>query len=539
MSSTKSKTEEVEEPQKAKNHLGASHLEVVGNTEELLYVAEQVAEIRCSPWTKSMFRLYGCLLISYFCGCLNGYDGSLMGGLNAMDSYQDTFKTGTTGSQVGFIMAVYNIGSVAAIPFTGPINDYLGRRAGMFAGALLIIFGTCIQAPAHNIEMFIGGRFILGFGVSFCAVSAPTYVSEMAHPKFRGIQTGLYNCMWWLGSIVASWTIYGCARWNNPYAFRIPIWLQLCSSVIVGVGVWFIPESPRWLIAHGKTEEARAVLARYHGEGSDTHPIVVLQMVEMQRTIRQDASDKKWWDYKELISTHSARRRLVCVLGMACFGQLSGNSVTGYYLPVMIENAGITSQETQLLINGLNPVICFIAAIIGAQYVDKLGRRPILIGSIFACSICFAVITGTSKAAIEGDSQAAYGTIVFVFLFGAIFSFGWTPLQAMYIVETLTTTTRAKGTAVGNLASAASSVVIQYSSGPAFADIGYYFYLFFVFWDIFEGVFIYFFFPETKDRTLEEMDEIFEAKNPVKKSLEERNTETFLNTVGANHAEAA
>ena len=98
---------------------------------------------------------------------------------------------------------------------------------------------------------------------------------------------------------------------------------------------------------------------------------------------------------------------------------------------------------------------------------------------------------------------------IFVFIFGAIFSFGWTPLQTMYIVETLTTTTRAKGTAVANLASAASSVVIGYSSGPAFADIGYYFYLFFVFWDLFEGIFIYFFFAETKNRTLEEMDEIF------------------------------
>jgi MFS family permease len=232
-------------------------------------------------------------------------------------------------------------------------------------------------------------------------------------------------------------------------------------------------------------------------------------MVEMQHTIRRDASDKKWWDYKELISTHSARRRLVCVLGMACFGQLSGNSVTGYYLPVMLANAGITSEDTQLLINGLNQVICFIASILGAQFCDRIGRRPILLWSIGFCSICFAVITGTSKAAIEGNTTAAYGTIVFVFLFGAVFSFGWTPLQTMYIVETLTTTTRAKGTAIGNLASAASSVVIQYSSGPAFADISYYFYLFFVFWDIFEGVFIFFFFPETKDRTLEEMDEIF------------------------------
>lgn len=80
-----------------KSYADESHLEIVGDvtdsTDDLVQAAEQVAEARCSPWTKSMFRLYGCLLISYFCGCLNGYDGSLMGGLNAMQSYQDTFNT--------------------------------------------------------------------------------------------------------------------------------------------------------------------------------------------------------------------------------------------------------------------------------------------------------------------------------------------------------------------------------------------------------------------------------------------------------------
>lgn len=102
----------------------------------------------------------------------------------------------STGSQTGFIFAVYSIGSIAAIPFTGPINDLLGRRWGMFTGAMLIILGTCIQAPSTSIRMFIGGRFVLGFGVSFCSVSAPCYVSEMSHPRWRGTHTGLYNCMW-------------------------------------------------------------------------------------------------------------------------------------------------------------------------------------------------------------------------------------------------------------------------------------------------------------------------------------------------------
>lgn len=105
------------------------------------------------------------------------------------------------------------------------------------------------------------------------------------------------------------------------------------------------------------------------------------------------------------------------------------------------------------------------------------------------------------------------------------------PLQSMYIAETLTTATRAKGTAVGNLSSSIASTIIQYSSGPAFEDIQYYFYLVFVFWDLVEWTVMYFFFPETKQRTLEELAEVFEAPNPVKKSLEKRNAETVLNVL--------
>lgn len=222
------------------------------------------------------------------------------------------------------------------------------------------------------------------------------------------------------------------------------------------------------------------------------------------------------------------------VLGMACFGQLSGNSVTSYYLVVMLQNAGITSEKTQLMLNGINPAICFIGAILGARLTDKIGRRPLLLYSIVFCACCFAVMTGTSKLATDdpSNSSAANTTIAFIYIFGAVYSFGWTPLQSMYIAETLPTSTRAKGTAIGNLASSISSTVIQYGSGPAFKNIHYYFYLVFVFWDLLvEFTVMYFFFPETKERTLEELAEVFEAKNPVKASLQKRSAVTVLRTL--------
>lgn len=295
-------------------------------------------------------------------------------------------------------------------------------------------------------------------------------------------------------------------------------------------------QQPRWLIANDKHEQAAAVLASIHGDGSVNHPIVQLQMKEMMAQISNEASTQKWWDYRELWSTRNNRRRLICVIGMAIMGQASGNSLSSYYLVTMMNTAGITDEKKVLALNASNSVIGLLGSLVGARLTDRIGRRPLLIYSIIFCSFIFAVITGSSSLAVNdpGNTHAANTTIAFVFLFGAVFSIGWTAQQSMYIAETLTTSTRAKGTAVGNFASSCISLVLAYSSGPAFEKIGYYYYIVFVFWDLLEAVFIYIFFPETKDRTLEELSEVFDAPNPVTKSLEPRTAHTMMVAMNAH-----
>jgi hypothetical protein len=149
----------------------------------------------------------------------------------------------------------------------------------------------------------------------------------------------------------------------------------MITSGIVVCGVWFGPESPRWLMAHDRADEAAMVLAKYHGDGDVAHPIVQLQLKEMTGQISTEASDKKWWDYHELWDTHSARRRLICVLGMACFGQLSGNSLSSYYMAAMLNAAGITEERKVLALNAINPVLSFGGAVLGARMTDTVGRR--------------------------------------------------------------------------------------------------------------------------------------------------------------------
>jgi sugar porter (SP) family MFS transporter len=378
--------------------------------------------------------------------------------------------------------------------------------------------------------MFLGGRFLCGFGQGWLNVSAPTFVSEWAHPRWRGPLSGLMQTNYFVGSIVASWVTYGTAFLEGENSFRIPLWLQMISSGIVAVGIMFSPETPRWLIAHGRREEAERVLAELHGEGSPDHAYVRLQLEEMESQISTKASP--WWDYRDLFNTRAARRRMICVVGMAWFGQYSGNALVSYYFPVIVEQTGITNAHTQLLMNALNPVVSWIAAILGAILLDKVGRRPFLLSGVLGMSICLAIVTGCTKLSVD-DANKAAGTagIFFIYLFSVIFSLCLVPLLPFYISETLATETRAKGTAIGQVVGSAASILGQYTSAVAIGAIGYYYYLVFIFWDLIEFTIIYFFFVETKGRTLEEINEIFDAPNPVKRSLETRNVEMVERTI--------
>jgi len=107
----------------------------------------------------------------------------------------------TVGEETGLVFSAYTVGNIVGSFFCGPFTDWWGRRWGMFIGASIIIAGTCVQAPSTSRDMFIGGRFILGFGVATCATAGPSYVAEMAHPAWRGTLTGLYNTFWFVGGV--------------------------------------------------------------------------------------------------------------------------------------------------------------------------------------------------------------------------------------------------------------------------------------------------------------------------------------------------
>ncbi|EKD13962.1 lactose permease [Drepanopeziza brunnea f. sp. 'multigermtubi' MB_m1] len=476
-------------------------------------LAAAVAANKPKLLSKNMLHLYFIMGIGYLVSTMNGFDSSLMGAINAMVPYQKSFNLSGSGSSTGLVFIIYNLGQIAAFPFCGLLADGYGRRVCISVGCAVVLVGTAVQGSAHAMGQFIAGRFVLGFGAALASAAGPAYTVELAHPAYRGTMAGSYNNFWWLGNIIAGWTTYGSNKnLTSSWAWRIPTLVQAGMPAIVMVLIMFFPESPRWLIAQDRREEALAVFAKYHGDGDENSPVVQLQYHEVIDQLHATRDDNPWWDFRELVNTRGARYRLYMVIGMSFIGQWSGNNV-----PTMIKNAGITDPNKQLLINAINPIFSLLGAVYGATLLDKLGRRFMMLAGLVGALFSYILLTAFTAASAE-QLSLSYGVIVSIFLFGIVFAWGFTPLQTLYAVECLENRTRAKGSGLNFLFLNVAMVVNTYGISVGIEKIGWKLYLVYIGWIGVEMAIIYFFFVETAGKTLEEMASIFNAKNPRKES---------------------
>ncbi|KAJ1549939.1 hypothetical protein HK096_009607, partial [Nowakowskiella sp. JEL0078] len=429
-----------------------------------------------------------------------------------MPQYLNYFGVSDTGSLTGLIFSIYSVGFICAAFFTGPYTDKFGRKIGMATGAVIIIVGAILGATSAHIEQFIVSRFILGVGICFSSTAAPAWVAEIAHPELRGTITGAYNTFWYVGNILATWTLYPCSFVEGELSFRLPIALQCFFAVIVVTCVWILPESPRWLVNHGRREEALAVLVKYHGEDDPNNALVLQEFEEICKASDDAPKKVNPFDYKPLFETKSDTYRTLLLMATAVFGQMAGNAVVSYFMPQMLKQANITDVHTQLLLNAINSLISFAASLGGAFTVDRIGRRPLLIYSTAIVTVIFAVVTAST--ALATDTAGSYISVVAIYLFGIVFSFAWTPMQVLYVVEVIPYKNRAKGLSLNNLLVNICGFYSNYVTPVAMGSIGWKFYFVYIAWDLMEVFVIWKYFIETKGRTLEEIDELFETPNP-------------------------
>ncbi|KAJ8133592.1 hypothetical protein O1611_g27 [Lasiodiplodia mahajangana] len=433
----------------------------------------------------------------FLCSTMSGFDSSLMGSINALPNYTEYFGLPATGNaSTGIVFAIFQVGQIGGALFVWLI-DWYGRIWHIFFGCLGVIIGTIITGLATNLPMFIGGRFLLSFFATLTTTAAPLYLVEISPAAYRGTIAGTFNTFYYVGSILATSSVYGCHKYladQGDLDWRIPIWLQAVCAGLVLLVVKFFPESPRYLILIDKHEEAREIITKYHTNGDPNHPLVDLQMKEMLQSVQgiPKATWKDLFDLRVLVETRSSRYRLMLNMVFSWFSQFSGNNIISYYLPVMLDAIGVKDTNTKLM----------------------------LLGSTCGMAICLALVAAGSAGKIEYNNNAAATlSIVFIFVFGAVFSGAFTPMQPVYPAEVVSNRMRAKAMGAYKITSGAAGFLNTFVAPIALSSIGYWFYVFFVFWDTFEFSFIYFFFVETKGLTLEELDVIFEADNPRKASV--------------------
>ncbi|PVI02831.1 sugar transporter [Periconia macrospinosa] len=491
-------------------------------------LATIIAKHPPNPWGKGHLQLYALSAVCFLNSTMSGFDGSLMGSINALPNFTKYYNLPQNGTlSTGIVFAIFQIGQMCAALFVW-MADWLGRRKLIFIGTVGVVVGTIVTSTAKTLPVFIGGRFLLSFFAQLACAASPLYLIEVAPPQYRGTLAGLYNTFYYLGSILANSSVYGAHKHlsDSNLDWRLPLWLQMICPGMVSLVILFFPESPRWLVGEDRYEEAREFLVKHHANGDSDHPLVALEMAEMTESLRKEPVIKNWrhfFDLSVLYRTRARRYRTMLNLTFAWFGQFSGNNVVSYYLPYLLANVGIKDTDTKLLLNIMYSVVGWIFATAGARLHDVFGRRKMLLGATLGLIITLSITAGTAAGYVNtGSKTSSNASIAFIFIFGAIFAFAFTSMQPIYPGEVMSNDMRAKGMGTYKLSGGLAGFVNTFAAPIALANIGYWFYVFFVFWDLFEFTFMYFFFVETKGLTLEEMDEIFEAKNPRKASTEKK-----------------
>ncbi|KAJ7903511.1 major facilitator superfamily domain-containing protein [Mycena olivaceomarginata] len=451
--------------------------------------------IHRGPWwtNRGILLLNICLILPLLTSSANGLDSSLINGLQILPDWQEYFGH-PKGTTLGVINSAQSIGGLVGLPFTPYASDMLGRRAALFIGSLIMLAGVALQISAWSVAVLITARCLIGFGLTFCLNAAPLLLIELAYPTQRGKITSLYNTNWYLGSIISAW-------------------VQAAIPLLQVALIWFIPESPRFLVSKGLEAKAARILAKYHANGDiEPHPLVQFELAQIRHALRLQEEIDRGTSYWSLFMTPGNRKRMRLIIGIAVFSQWSGNGLVSYYINLVLEGVGISGTRTKATINAGLQVFNFLVAVCASFLVDYVGRRTLFLISNTGMLFSFALWT-ISEGIFNTmhKTAAAKATIPIIFCFYFFYDLAYTPMLVAYTLEILPYKIRAKGFAVMNLTVFLTSAFNQFVNPWALSKIQWLYYLVYLGWLVLELIFIWYYVVETKGRTLEETGILFDG----------------------------
>jgi sugar porter (SP) family MFS transporter len=423
-------------------------------------------------------------LIAGLGGILYGYDMGIIAA--AMIFVRNTFAL-STGMEEATVSVVL-VGAMAGAILGGAIADRIGRRATLVWGGIIFIIGSIMAPLAPAVSVLILARAILGLAIGFTSVTAPVYVSELSPPHSRGMMIGLYQLCLTIGIALADLTGYWLA---GQQGWRAMFALGLVPAVFFVAMVFSVPESPRWLYAQGRLDDARRVLLTYTNEAGAS---ALLEDIRVSMLVKMERRWSALW-------SPAVRKALFIAVGFTVLQQVTGINTIIYYGPKIFALAGFTANKHAIFATLLVAIMNVVGTLIALVLVDRVGRKPLLYVGVGGMTASLGVLSYAFHR-----QPAALGLIATACLMVYItfFAFSMGPIAWILVAEVFPLRLRGRGVAAATLGSGSSNFLVSmtFLSLIHFAGNAVTFGLYGVFC-VLTLFFVVFVVPETKGRELE------------------------------------
>ncbi|KAJ3973868.1 general substrate transporter [Lentinula raphanica] len=444
---------------------------------------------------------------------LFGYDQGVMSALLTANQFEKVFPQVKTPTLQSFLVAIYEIGCLAGALLTLVIGDKFGRKRTIALGAF---------ATSFSYAQIIVARIITGIGNGLNTSTVPAYHAECSPPHQRGSLIMIEGSLITLGIMISFWASGSSAQW------RVPIALQISFAAIVAFALPILPESPRWLMKAGRPAEALAVISALEDKPhTDSTVRTTFQAIkeavalEGSTTLDKSGSSQKV-SLSELFTGGRSQnfRRVSLGVIIQCFQQITGINLITYYATILFERLGINDVKSRILA-ACNGTEYFLASLVAIFLIDRVGRRKLMLfGGIGQCltMVLLAVLGSINNSAADIVSA------VLLFVFNSFFAVGWLGMTWLYPAEIVGLRMRGPANALSTASNWTFNFLVVMITGPAFQNISWGTYIVFAALNAFIVPIVYFFFPETAGRSLEDMDVVFalaylEKVSPVTVSL--------------------
>ena len=388
-------------------------------------------------------RFYLVAAVASLGGLLFGFDTGVISG--ALLFIKNDFALSPT--MQGVVTSMVLVGAVIGAAFGGTLTDRFGRKPIIIAMAVLFAVGSILSAAAGAVWMLLVARLILGVAIGTASMLTPLYLSEMAPAEKRGAIVSLNQFCITLGILLSYLVDYAFADVSGTWRWMLGI--GVVPGIMLGVGMAFLPESPRWLAAQGRTAEAGKVLRMMR----DTDD-VDLELSGLKRDIREESSEAS---LGALFRAPKARVPLIVGIGLAVFQQVTGINTVIYYAPSIFKEAGFASNSAAILATVGIGVVNVLMTVVALLLLDQAGRRKLLLSGLaimFVCLIAIAVAFSVGTATVGGITAVALAAYV------GGFAIGLGPIFWLLIAEIFPLAYRGRGMSVASMANWGSNLVV-------------------------------------------------------------------------------